>query len=88
MGRRTVDLASEIETWIRELQARLLVATQRDVTFTDALNYLLAMAITRSKQLGDPVLSPAEKAQAMHLMAGKGISSGGIFDYVLTSSNS
>ena len=80
--RRSVMLAKEIEKFVREYQARLLVNRQRDVSFNDSLNYLMAMAITRKECLAIPVLSPEEIATAKELVAGTGVESAGLFDYV------
>ncbi len=42
MSRRTVTLTPNLEKEVREMQAKMLVQWQKDVSFTEALNWCLA----------------------------------------------
>lgn len=42
MSRRTVTLTPNLEKEVRKMQVRMLVQGQRDVSFTEALNWCLA----------------------------------------------
>ena len=47
MPRRTVTIAVGFDKLIRRLQGRLIPRLDRDVTFTEALNYVLFMGFLR-----------------------------------------
>ena len=73
MPRRTVTISPIFDEGIRRLQARLLLSLKRDVTYTEALNYVLFHGFLRpwpdGKTIafwkdGDP---EATEEEVMHL---------------------
>jgi len=45
MSRRTITLASNLERAVRQKQAEFMLQTNRDISFTEAVNVLLAAAL-------------------------------------------
>ena len=81
MARRTVALTLEIEQRLRGIQAALLVKFQRDVSFTQVVNYVLGVALAKAETTGSP-LSPTELDEAKVLTKASGAELAGLFDPV------
>ena len=52
MPRRTVMVSEGFDRAIRELQAKLLLALERDVSYTEALNVVLYLGFLRADEQG------------------------------------
>ena len=52
MPRRTVMVSQGFDKAIRELQAKLLLALERDVSYTEALNVVLYLGFLRADEQG------------------------------------
>ena len=55
MPRRTVMVSQGFDRAIRELQAKLLLALERDVSYTEALNVVLYLGFLRADEQGQRV---------------------------------
>ncbi len=52
MPRRTVMVSQGFDRAIRELQAKMLLALERDVSYTEALNVVLYLGFLRADEQG------------------------------------
>ena len=52
MPRRTIMVSQGFDRAIRELQAKLLLALERDVSYTEALNVVLYLGFLRADEQG------------------------------------
>ena len=73
MPRRTITVAEGFDSAVRSLQARMILDLDRDVTFTEALNVVLAYGFlqpgrtepTAFWKVGDPKLATKEDYDAL-----------------------
>lgn len=72
MGRRTITLTSSLETAIRRKQAKLIEKQNRDISFTEVLNRLLAAVIALADMWDLKKLTVAQIKRYEDLLEGVG----------------
>lgn len=78
MARKTVTLTSQMEDWLRNVQASLMKRRKRDITFTEVVNIVLAQGIVHAAYCGEE--SEEQSKLFNSLLEGTDLSTAGVTD--------